>query len=41
MDINNEIEKRIEVKVIYINKFVIIKFINIKVNDIKFIDKCI
>ncbi|MBY1914502.1 ATP-binding protein, partial [Clostridioides difficile] len=39
MDINNEIEKRIEVKATYINKFAIIKFINTKVNDIKLIDK--
>ncbi|HBH3729805.1 TPA: GHKL domain-containing protein, partial [Clostridioides difficile] len=39
MDINNELEKRIEVKATYINKFAIIKFINTKVNDIKLIDK--
>ena len=34
-------EKRIEVKATYINGFSIIKFINTKVNDIKFIDECI
>ncbi|MGL5439109.1 MAG: GHKL domain-containing protein [Filifactoraceae bacterium] len=39
MNINNEIEKRIEVKATYINGFAIIKFINTKVNDIKFIDE--
>ncbi|MDB8791087.1 GHKL domain-containing protein [Romboutsia sp. 1001216sp1] len=38
MNIDNEIEKRIEVKATYINGFAIIKFINTKVNDIKFID---
>lgn len=39
MNIDNEIEKRIEVKATYINGFAIIKFINTKVNDIKFIDE--
>lgn len=39
MNIDNEIEKRIEVKATYINGFAIIKFINTKINDIKFIDK--
>lgn len=38
MSIDNEIEKRIEAKATYINGFAIIKFINTKVNDIKFID---
>ena len=38
MNIDNEMEKRIEVKATYINGFAIIKFINTKVNDIKFID---
>ncbi|MGL4914322.1 MAG: GHKL domain-containing protein [Romboutsia sp.] len=37
--INNEVEKRIEVRATYINGFAIIKFINTKVNDIKFIDE--
>ncbi|MEG1410981.1 MAG: GHKL domain-containing protein [Terrisporobacter sp.] len=41
MNINNEIEKRIEVKATYINGFAIIKFINTKVNDITFIGECI
>ena len=36
--IDSEIEKRIEVKATYINEFAIIKFINTKVNDIKYID---
>lgn len=39
MNIDNEIEKRIEVKATYINGFGIIKFINTKVNDIKFVDE--
>lgn len=39
MNIDNEIEKRIEVKATYINGFAIIKFINTKVNDIKFVDE--
>ncbi|MDK2587398.1 ATP-binding protein [Romboutsia sedimentorum] len=39
INIDNEIEKRIEVKATYINGFAIIKFINTKVNDIKFIDE--
>ncbi|EGT2202973.1 sensor histidine kinase virs; sensor histidine kinase virs [Clostridioides difficile] len=39
MDIDNELEKRIEVKATYINKFAIIKFINTKANDIKLIDE--
>ncbi len=39
LNIDNEIEKRIEVKATYINGFAIIKFINTKVNDIKFIDE--
>jgi hypothetical protein len=39
MNIDNEIEKRIEAKATYINGFAIIKFINTKVNDIKFIDE--
>lgn len=39
MNIDNEIEKRIEAKASYINGFAIIKFINTKVNDIKFIDE--
>ena len=41
INIDNEMEKRIEVKATYINGFSIIKFINTKVNDIKFIDECI
>lgn len=41
VNIDNEIEKRIEIKSTYINEFAIIKFINTKVNDIKFIDDCI
>lgn len=36
---NNNTEKRIEVKATYVNGFAIIKFINTKVNDIKFIDE--
>lgn len=39
MNIDNEVEKRIEVKATYINGFAIIKFINTKVNDIKFVDE--
>jgi hypothetical protein len=35
---NDEIEKRIEVKATYINGFAIIKFINTKDNNIKYID---
>lgn len=38
INIDNEIAKRIEVKATYINGFAIIKFINTKVNDIKFIN---
>lgn len=38
LNINNKIEKRIEVKATYIKEFAIIKFINTKVNDIKFTD---
>ncbi|MGL5327976.1 MAG: ATP-binding protein [Peptostreptococcaceae bacterium] len=38
LNINNKIEKRIEVKATYINEFAIIKFINTKTNDIKFTD---
>ncbi len=38
INIDHEIEKRIEVKATYINEFSIIKFINTKVNDIKYID---
>lgn len=38
INIDHEIEKRIEVKATYINEFAIIKFINTKVNDIKYID---
>jgi hypothetical protein len=37
--IDNELEKRIEVKATYINGFAIIKFTNTKVNNIKFSDK--
>ena len=36
ININDEIEKRIEVKATYINGFAVIKFINTKINDIKF-----
>ncbi len=36
ISINDEIEKRIEVKATYINGFAVIKFINTKINDIKF-----
>ncbi|SCH44930.1 Uncharacterised protein [uncultured Clostridium sp.] len=39
VNIDNEIEKRIEVKATYINGFSIIKFINSKVNDIRIIDE--
>lgn len=39
LKIDNEIEKRIEVKATYINGFAIIKFTNTKVNVIKFSDK--
>ncbi|MCC0629788.1 MULTISPECIES: GHKL domain-containing protein [unclassified Clostridioides] len=39
MKMNNNTEKRIEVKATYVNGFAIIKFINTKVNDIKFIDE--
>lgn len=39
MAINNEVEKRIEIKATYINGFAIIKVINNKVNDINFINE--
>lgn len=39
INIDNEIEKRIEAKATYINGFAIIKFINTKTNDIKFINE--
>ncbi|WP_250672992.1 GHKL domain-containing protein (plasmid) [Paraclostridium ghonii] len=39
LKIDNEIEKRIEVKATYINGFAIIKFTNTKVNEIKFNDE--
>ncbi len=38
INIDSEIEKRIEAKATYINEFAIIKFINTKTNDIKIID---
>lgn len=41
INIDSEIEKRIEAKATYINEFAIIKFINTKTNDIKIIDNCI
>jgi sensor histidine kinase regulating citrate/malate metabolism len=37
--IDNEVEKKIEVKATYMNEFAIIKFTNTKVNDIKFSDE--
>lgn len=39
ININNELEKIIEIKATYINGFAIIKFRNTKVNDIKFINE--
>ncbi|GAA0696681.1 sensor histidine kinase [Paraclostridium ghonii] len=39
LKIDNEMEKRIEVKATYINGFAIIKFTNTKVNEIKFSDE--
>lgn len=41
IEIDNEVEKRIEVKATYINGFAIIKFTNTKVNNIKFSGNCI
>ena len=38
INIDSEIEKKIEAKATYINEFAIIKFINTKTNDIKIID---
>lgn len=39
ININNELEKIIEIKATYINGFAIIKFRNTKVNEIKFINE--
>lgn len=39
LKIDNEVEKRIEVKATYINEFAIIKVTNTKVNEIKFSDE--